>query len=292
MCYVIIVWELKEYFAEHFVKTHYRQFPAAGMITDMTDRPGMHRINNIINNKKEKDLYKKYRLKGHMLRKYRLVVCVMLLFSLCAALLCSCRAGGSGEKKISIHVIEHTTKDNTLIQIPEFVTSNEEIRRNIRELDRKVNYLKRLVEREEKKGSHMEMLSYVNLVKGYPQVTVVWYVSEENTRDYNLMTLGADEKNSAPVTSREALVMTGMTGVDLSLKVGRLAQEAGIRGVLQSTEMQGFIINEKGNVSEIFMKLTSRVENGETETEEEHFFSYVLEEDKLVSLFERGFDVP
>ena len=55
----------------------------------------------------------------------------------------------------------------------------------------------------------MEMLSYVNYVKGYPQVTVMWYILDDNTRIYNIMTLGADEKNSLPITSKEALEMTG-----------------------------------------------------------------------------------
>ena len=284
MCYVIIVWELNRIFLLNiFVINSQFTVSGTGFITDMTDRPDMYKIRK----KKENLIFQKNRSSKKIFKVFAL-----LFVFLCAAFLCSCRAGGSGEKTISIHISEHTTKDNTLIQIPEFVTSNEEIRRNIRELDRKANYLKRIVEREEKKGSHMEMLSYVNPVKGYPQVTVVWYVSGENTRDYNLMTLGADEKNSLPITSREALEMTGITGVDLSLKVGKLAQEAGIRGVLQSTEMQGFNINEEGRVSEIFMKLTSRVEDGETETEEEHFFSYVLDEEKLVSLYEKGFDVP
>lgn len=193
---------------------------------------------------------------------------------------------------------EEEMSDGALIQIPEFVTENEEVRKNLRELDREIRNLQKTVEKEQKEGRHMEMHSYVqDDLQKYPQVTVVWYFSEGNSRLYDLMTLGADNHTGQPVTCREALEMTGMTGVDLSLQVGRLVlEDEEIRGDLQTTEMQGFRIGESGEVEEIYMKLTLKTEEekGEEIEEhiEEHFFSYILREDRLVRLSEKGFDVP
>ena len=83
-----------------------------------------------------------------------------------------------------------------------------------------------------------------------------------------------------------------MTGVDLCLKVGKLFKESSERGELRSTEMQGFELGENGEVKEIYMKLTLAIEEEEEERIEEHFFSYIPEKDELVSLSEKGFDVP
>ena len=209
----------------------------------------------------------------------------------------SCRGQESRKAGIRIEITEETTKDGTSIQIPAFVSDDEETRKNLRELEKETKNLQKLVRKEQKKGTHMEMLSYPKEEENYPQVTVVWYLSEEDTRLYDLITLCVDEREKAPITCKEALEKTGMTGVDLSLNVGRLAQESGIRGELTSTEMQGFRIDKNGDVQEIYMKLVLETAQTDAEGEEvtkteEHFFSYFLQEEKLVRLSERGIDVP
>lgn len=229
-------------------------------------------------------------MKIYMGKKVRPLMVFLLVF--CAVVTCSCRKSSSENKKIEIRVTERITKDNTKIQIPEFVSENEEVSRNLKELNKKCLSLKKIADKEEEKGSHMEMLSYVDYVKGYPQVTVVWFILDETTRLYNIMTLGADEKNSLPITSKEALEKTGMSGVDLSLKVGKLSKDSGIRGELLSTEMQGFRIDEEGNVKEIYMKLIMGIKKETEMTEEEHFFSYIPEEEKLEKLSLKGYEVP
>lgn len=229
-------------------------------------------------------------MKIFMGKKVRHLMVFVLVF--CAVVTCSCRKSSSKNNKIEIRITERVTKDNTKIQIPEFVSENEEVSRNLKELNKKCLNLQKIAEKEEEKGSHMEMLSYVNYVKGYPQVTVMWYILDDNTRIYNIMTLGADEKNSLPITSKEALEMTGMSGVDLSLKVGKLSKESGIRGELLSTEMQGFRIDEEGKVKEIYMKLVMEIKKENDVTEEEHFFSYIPEEEKLEKLSLKGYEVP
>ena len=215
----------------------------------------------------------------------------VFLLLICVLAVCSCGRSDSKDRSIKIRISEEETKDKTKIQIPEFYSKNQEVSRNLKELDKKKKNLEKIVEKEKAKGSNMEMLSFVSDVKGYPQVTVVWYILEQTSRTYNIMTLAADEKNALPITSKEALQMTNMTGVDLSLKVGKLTKESGIRGELLSTEMQGFRIDEDGAVKEIYMKLILGIKKGEETTEEQHFFSYVLDEGKLVKLSERGFEV-
>lgn len=220
-----------------------------------------------------------------------LTAMIVLLF------LVSCRGQDSRKSGIRIQISEETTKDGTLIQIPEFVSDNEEIMKNLRDLEKETKNLQKLVRKEQKKGTHMEMLSYLNEEENYPQVTVVWYLSEEDTRLYDLITLCADEREETPITCKEALEKTGMTGVDLSLNVGRLAQESGIRGELTSTEMQGFRIDKNGEVREIYMKLALETVQTDAKGEEvtkteEHFFSYFPQEEKLVRLSEQGIDVP
>lgn len=211
---------------------------------------------------------------------------------LCLCILTSCRKDQEGDSGISILVHEPGTKDGMAVQIPEFKSENEEVQKRLRELEKQTNLLWKIYEKEESRGSHMEMRCYTEEVKNYPQVTVVWFVAEEDIQTYNLVSLCADEKQGLPITCKEALEKTGMTGVDLSLRVGRLQKEMKIRGELSSTEMQGFRIDESGKVTEIYMKLIMKVVKGEQTIEEEHFFSYYPDEEKLVRLSERGFDIP
>ena len=56
--------------------------------------------------------------------------------------------------------------------------------------------------------------------------------------------------------------------------------------------MQGFKLDESGNVEEIYMKLTMTIEEEEEDITEEHFFSYVLRDEKLIKLSDKGYDVP
>ena len=220
----------------------------------------------------------------------RLIVCAVFL--LCAALLSSCKENNLEHAGIEIRIDEQKTENGNVIQIPSFYSENEDIQKNLRSLERETKSLKKIVRKELEKGTDMEMRAYPGEGDNYPQVTVVWYLNELDTRVYNLVTLGADNRTGEPVTCKEALEKTEMSGVDLSLQVGRLAQESGNRGKLLSTEMQGFFMDEEGNIQEIYMKLTLRTGEGEEEKEEEHFFSYFIHEDRLVPLSERGYDVP
>ena len=209
-----------------------------------------------------------------------------------SSVLVSCKSTAAKNPDIRIEVIESGTENGKVIQIPAFVSDNEEIQKELRNLDKETEDLEKIVEKEQKKGSEIEMRSYVGGTKNYPQVTVIWYTVEENSRLYNLITLGADRQTCEPITCKEALERTEMSGVDLSLKVGKLAQKSGIRGQLQKTEMQGFEIGEDGKVKDIYMKLTMEIEDEEEDIIEEHFFSYNLDSEELTGLSEKGYDVP
>ena len=224
-----------------------------------------------------------------MLKKVLFNIIFLFLMSF---VLVSCKSSGTKDSYIKIEVHEQQTNYGTVIQIPEFISNNEEIRKNLRSLDKEIKELEKIVEKEQKKDSIIEMRSYVGGSENYPQVTVVWYIDEEESRFYNIMTLGADTREGLPITCKEALLKTQMTGVDLCLQVGKLFKESGERGELQSTEMQGFELGEDGEVKEIYMKLTLSIEEEDEERIEEHFFSYIPEKEELISLSEKGFDVP
>ena len=221
----------------------------------------------------------------------RIILCMI---ALCLSLpaLTSCKDTGNQNAGIKILVNEEMTSDSAVVQIPEFTASDEEIKKKLRDLEKETKALKKTAEKELKKNTGFEMRSYLSDNKNYPQVTVVWHTSEEDGRIYNLVTLGADNTSGEPITCREVLDMAQMSGVDLSLNVGRLVQESDIRGELLTMEMQGFSLGEKGEVEDIYMKITLRTGEEDEEKEEEHFFSYNLKEDTLTRLSEKGFDIP
>lgn len=224
-----------------------------------------------------------------MIGKLKYTAVLLLMIS---SVLVSCKSTAAINPDIRIEVSESGTENGKVIQIPAFVSDNEEIQKELRNLDKETENLEKIVEKEQKKGSEIEMRSYVGGTKTYPQVTVIWYTVEENSRLYNLLTLGADRQTCEPITCKEALERTEMSGVDLSLKVGKLAQKSGIRGQLQKTEMQGFEIGEDGKVKDIYMKLTLEIEDEEEDIIEEHFFSYNLDSEELTGLSKKGYDVP
>lgn len=224
-----------------------------------------------------------------MTKKFRVAVFILLIIS---SALISCNSEETKNSYIKINVHEEKTSSGKEIQIPEFVSNNEEIQKNLRNLEKEIKELNKIVEKGQKKGTELEMRSYVGGTENYPQVTVVWYVDEEGERLYNLMTLGADTREGLPITCKEALLRTEMTGVDLSLKVGTLFNESGEKGKLQSTEMQGFKLGEDGEVEEIYMKLTLVREEDEEKITEEHFYSYIPDKEELIPLSGQGFDVP
>ena len=110
-----------------------------------------------------------------------------LFLFLMSFVLVSCSNPGTKDSYIKIEVHEQQTDHGTVIQIPEFISNNEEIRKNLRSLDKERKDLEKIVEREQKKNSVIEMRSYVGGSENYPQVTVVWYIDEGEYRLYNIL---------------------------------------------------------------------------------------------------------
>ena len=236
------------------------------------------------------------RLRGFQVMDRVLAGVFILLLGLITV---SCSKKDHSYQSIRVVVEDLQMEDGRSVQIPSFETDDERIQKNLRELERQKKNLQKVVEREQRKKNHLEMKCHLLEVKNYPQVTVVWKTEDKNIVSNNIMTLAADEKEGMPVTCKEALEKTGMSGVELSLRAGRLAKEKfaeeKIPGEISSTEMQGFLIDEEGRIREVYMKLTLEVENKEENRQtkqEEHFFSYVLADEKIVRLSEKGFDVP
>ena len=88
----------------------------------------------------------------------------------------------------------------------------------------------------------------------------------------NLTTIGCDMTSGSAITPVTALESTGMTGVELSQKVEELYGKDHDASALHSTEMQGFVLDESGKVSEIYMKLG--IEEDGSDGEVEQFFVY------------------
>ena len=120
-----------------------------------------------------------------MLKKVLFNIIFLFLMSF---VLVSCKSSGTKDSYIKIEVHEQQTNHGTVIQIPEFISNNEEIRKNLRSLDKEIKELEKIVEKEQKKDSIIEMRSYVGGSENYPQVTVVWYIDEEESRFYNILT--------------------------------------------------------------------------------------------------------
>ena len=91
-----------------------------------------------------------------MIKKVQFTVLLLFLMSF---VLVSCSNPGTKDSYIKIEVHEQQTDYGTVIQIPEFISNNEEIRKNLRSLDKERKDLEKIVEREQKKNSVIEMRS-------------------------------------------------------------------------------------------------------------------------------------
>lgn len=222
--------------------------------------------------------------------KTGLLALMPVLFVLLSA--AACRKKEAADAGIGIQIEETASEDGTLLQIPVFYSDEEGQQQSLRELEKETKKLRKICEKADRKGEHLEMRCYPAGDGDYPQVTVIWYIADESTRQYDLITLGTDEKEGLPITCREALERAGISGVDLTLQVGKLAQESGMRGEISTMEMQGFRIDGEGTVREVYMKLLMEIREEEETLYEEHFFSYDLEGGSLVKLSEKGYDVP
>ena len=89
----------------------------------------------------------------------------------------------------------------------------------------------------------------------YYQTEYVTTLTGRVKQTRNLCSLAYQIADDTPITAVEALDSTGITGVELSQKVSDGYTALGLSGSLHSTNMQGFALDDDGNVTKIYMKL-------------------------------------
>lgn len=191
-------------------------------------------------------------------------------------------------KDVSIQ-LENIESDGA--EIPRFVSEDEDVQRELEKLNIEVDDLKERYLDETADGKQFWIRTYVSQNTEVLQCTICWF--EEHPilgNNYNMMTLAYNTKTGDALTSKDALDSMNIDGVELSINVGRAFKNSGINGQLDETNMQGFVMDSNGNVTEVYMKLTVLME--EDEEPEQHFFIYNDEEETLKPVKEEGYDMP
>jgi len=127
-----------------------------------------------------------------------------------------------------------------------------------------------------KEYKNLVVATTASRTKKYLQATVYtisyessWLGSDNvlQEKDRNLYSVAYDVQNDRAILCEDALEMTGMTGVELSVSMEDAFRDRTLKGQLRSTDMQGFLLDDNGSVCSIFMKLTYRPEGSdETKT--------------------------
>ncbi len=201
------------------------------------------------------------------------------------------------EKKVSSNVfIEVKSLENDAnteeftSDIPRFVSTDKDVQKELEYVNDELQNLEDTYYKSRDKELKMWIKSYLADTEQIQQVTVCWF--EEHPilgDDYNMMSLAYNKKNGEIITSKEALELTGITGVDLTTNVAKLFKSLHTSLNLEETEMQGFLMDEEGNVTSIFMKLVALNENDEYE---QHFYQYDFNSDTLVPVSKSGYALP
>ncbi len=227
------------------------------------------------------------------MRKHSTSLFICTIFMCLMVFLSACRKETPADSFTFIEVGSYETDSKTgesTVEIPSFVSNDEQIQKDLKYLNDETDYLVKLYEKSKDKDLGLWIKSYPSEQNQIMQVTVCWF--EEHPilgNDYNLMSLAYNAKTGEPITSKEALNMTGITGVDLTTNVVRCYQTIDETGKLDETEMQGFILDDQGNVSMILMKLSVETEEGEYER---HFYQYDFVNDQLTPVSELGYPLP
>ncbi len=152
----------------------------------------------------------------------------------------------------------------------QFVTESGESTRAMEDLNAETESLQELYEKvkEEDDGvSFVEIRSYIMPTTRFLQVTTTYCEYPTYGTWGDLMTLAYDTKTDTAITAREALEMSGYTGDQLSTSVHKAFVKAGLSGQIESTEMEGFELDDTGKVTAIYMKLGVRAEESDSSFE-------------------------
>jgi hypothetical protein len=159
-------------------------------------------------------------------------------------------------------------------KLPQFVTESGESTKALEDLNEELDTIRDKYEeiRKQNDGTWMEIRSFVAQNDRYLQVTTAWNTYPTYGTQGDLMTLAYDRQTDTAIRCEDALVMTGLTGDQLSQDVNQAYVRSGMAGEVQYTGMEGFVLEEDGTVSEIYMKL--RIKEEQADVPYEAFFSY------------------
>ena len=189
------------------------------------------------------------------------------LLLLCMAFLIS----GCSEKhtpKVSVEMITLDKGENEEVMVPKFMTTDGSDWAPVNELNRQVENLENLYLSAKADEDHSFFLeSYpVSSNPDYLQVTLYTLESYDTESEANLASLVYDQDKGIILRNQDALTMAGISGVQVSSAIGK-AYPSFRRGEdeLHSTEVQGFYIDDNGNVADFYVKLFI-----DTEATDEH----------------------
>ena len=169
-----------------------------------------------------------------------------------------------------IELMNFGNTGRNIVEIPQFVTESGESTRAMEDLNAETESLQELYEKvkEEDDGvSFVEIRSYIMPTTRFLQVTTTYCEYPTYGTWGDLMTLAYDTKTDTAITAREALEMSGYTGDQLSTSVHKAFVKAGLSGQIESTEMEGFELDDTGKVTAIYMKLGVRAEESDSSFE-------------------------
>lgn len=192
------------------------------------------------------------------------------------------RAGQNRAVDAQIELMNFGNTGRNIVEIPQFVTESGESTRAMEDLNAETESLQELYEKvkEENDGvSFVEIRSYIMPTTRFLQVTTTYCEYPTYGTWGDLMTLAYDTKTDTAITAREALKMSGYTGDRLSTSVHKAYVKAGLSGQIESTEMEGFELDDTGKVTAIYMKLGVRAE--ESDSSFEAFYRYVPSTGKI-----------
>lgn len=183
-----------------------------------------------------------------------------------------------------IEFLSYGDTGSSIVEIPQFVTKSGESTKSLDTLNEKTKFLQDMYKevRDENDGSFVEIRSYVADTKRYLQVTTTYVELPAKESWGDLITLAYDTKTDTAITPHDALAQSGIPGDQLSIDVHDAYVASGGKDLVRSTEMQGFELDDMGNLTAVYMKLGLYSEKTDSETQK--FYRYCPSDQSITPL--------
>ena len=228
-------------------------------------------------------------------KKHLRAITGLLKIPLLAVLLAFMSACGAREPDpVTLDIVSLGTRGDQEMKVPHFVKSSE----TPSEADQLNEIVLDLENRYMAAGADpdrdMTLQTYVASINdSLLQATLISCETRDGLTEYTLYSLVYDNETGHVVTSQEALERAGLNGAELRQKAGRLflEQNPSVRAenALRSTEVQGFVLNSKGQTTRIFIKFLVKNQSG---ADDPFFYAYSLTDGSLIPMHELGFSLP